>query len=95
MGFWDIFKKKPNLEIVGETKGQEAMINFISNNSFDETKFNILLTNLEKFVTKTPTLSTADGGGKALTIWYIDAAENKQNIISACSAAGFDIQSSA
>ena len=95
MSILDWFKRKPNLEIVSETKGQNSMMNFISNSNFDETKVKILLINLEKFVTKTPTISNTDGGGKALTVWYIDAAENKQNIISACSAAGFDIQASA
>jgi hypothetical protein len=108
MGIFDWFKRKPNLEIVAVTKGQEEMITvhldaveYKNAKNFEYT-YAALIRDIAMFTSKKlpPKLEDAADGGKVLTIWYVPSfsnlkhLSNRNNIIQRCEVHKFHLQTS-
>lgn len=108
MGILDWFKRKPNLEIVGESKGQETMLTFhMTASEYSKDKnfvnnYSMLIRNLSMWTPKKlpPKLEMASDGGKVLTVWYVPGTDvgtgkpKKEFIIEHCRIHKFDLQTS-
>jgi len=108
MGIFDWFKRKPNLEIVGDSKGQETMLTFhMTASEYNKEKnfennYSMLIRTLSLWTSKRlpPKLEMASDGGKVLTVWYVPGIDvgtgkpKKEWIIKNCRIFKFDLQTS-